>query len=53
MNEMNNDRSGYKRLDFSKLKFSSSTEHNIENIVPIDWSKDVLSGKKKVLITKR
>ena len=27
-----------------------STEEYLEDIVPINWSEDVLSGKKKVLI---
>ena len=51
MNRITDDRSEYKRLDFSMLRFSSAPKQTIENVTPIDWSKDVLSGKKKVLIT--
>ncbi len=53
MNRITDDRSEYKRLDFSMLRFSSAPKQTIENVTPIDWSKDVLSGKKKVLITNR
>ena len=43
----------YKRLDFSKLKHSDeklSSEDTLKEIEPIQWSEDVLSGKKKVVI---
>lgn len=43
-----------KQLDISKLNIKKSTiissEEALEDIIPINWSKDVLSGKKKVEI---
>ena len=43
-------------LDFSKLKNRKrtilSTEEALKDVTPINWSKDVLSGKRKVTITK-
>ncbi|NLL52279.1 MAG: hypothetical protein GX248_06195 [Peptococcaceae bacterium] len=44
----------FKPLDISKLSNKKSTivssEKALEDISPINWSKDVLSGKKKVFI---
>lgn len=44
----------YKLLDLDKLRTKKSivvsTEEALKDIIPINWSKDVLSGKKKVLI---
>lgn len=44
----------YKTLDLDKLRTKKSTivstEEALKDIVPINWSKDVLSGEKKVLI---
>ena len=51
-----NDRSNYRRLDMSKLKFSDKTmsmEESLKDIIPIRWSDDVLNGKKKVIISKQ
>ena len=51
-----NDRSNYRRLDMSKLKFSDKTmsmEESLKDIIPIHWSDDVLNGKKKVIISKQ
>ena len=51
-----NDRSDYRRLDMSKLKFSDKTmsmEESLKDIIPIHWSDDVLNGKKKVIISKQ
>jgi len=49
---MNNNK--FKSLDLSKLNGKKSTivssEKALEDISPINWSNDVLSGKKKVLI---
>lgn len=43
-------------LDLSKLKNRKrtilSTEEALKDVTPINWSKDVLSGKRKVTITK-
>ena len=44
----------FRSLDISKLNTKKSTiisyEEALKDIIPINWSKDVLSGKKKVLI---
>ena len=51
-----NDRSNYRRLDMSKLKFSDKTmsmEESLKDIITIHWSDDVLNGKKKVIISKQ
>lgn len=46
----------YKRLDFNKIKNITnkniSSEEALKDIVPIQWSEDILSGKKKVIIKK-
>lgn len=50
------ERSGYRRLNFSTLNFSDSkktVEDSMEDITPIKWSKEVLSGEKKVIIKKQ
>ena len=47
------DRSQYKRLNLSKLNFSSrsiSTEEALRDVIPIQWSNDIISGKKEVII---
>lgn len=52
-----NDRSDYRRLDMSKLKDrkigTMSSEEALKDIIPINWSEDVLSGKKKVIISRQ
>lgn len=44
----------YKSLDLTKLNSKKitivSTEESLKDISPVNWSKDVLLGKKKVLI---
>lgn len=50
------DRIGYNKLDLKKLKFSDeivSTKDAIQDIVPIQWSHDVLEGKKKAVIKRK
>jgi hypothetical protein len=47
------DRSKYKRLDFSKLKFNEQTISSTETLAdvsPIMWADEVVQGKKKVII---
>ena len=46
--------SEYRRLDFSKLKFAGtlSMEEALENKTPIEFPDEVISGSKKVSITK-
>jgi hypothetical protein len=48
------ERREYKKLDMSKLIFADgfiSTEEALKDVTPIEWSDDVLSGKKKVTVT--
>lgn len=52
---MNNNAKEYRRLDLSKLRFSEniiSTEEALKDIAPIQWSEEILSGRKKIEITK-
>ena len=46
----------YGCLDLSKLRTRISkiisTEESLQDVTPINWSEDVLSGEKKVYITK-
>ena len=49
------ERKGYKRLNFNLLNFAeskNSIEDNMENITPIDWSKEVLVNGRKIIIKK-
>lgn len=45
----------YKRLDFSKIgqrvTKSISTNEALKDVTPINWSDDVLNGRKKINIT--
>ena len=55
MNLQTNDSNGYRRLDFSKLNFSSNTityDQALKDVEPMMFGEDVLSGKKKIKITK-
>jgi hypothetical protein len=44
----------FRSLDINKLNSKRytivSSEEALKDIIPINWSKDVLSGKRKVLI---
>ena len=46
----------YRRLDFNKIKHRMSniisTEEALKNVTPIQWSEEVLSGTKQIVITK-
>ena len=56
MDTLKDGRQGYRRLDMSKLKFSDkkiSTEEALADVTPIPWSEEVLSGKKKVIISRQ
>ena len=56
MNAMAMERNGYKRLNFGTLNFADRKEINeecIEDITPIHWAKEVLSGEKTVIIKKQ
>jgi hypothetical protein len=52
---MSESRREYKRLDMSKLNNRISKivpmEEALKDVAPIEWSDDVLSGKKKVVVT--
>ena len=47
----------YQKLDLSKLKnrkrTTTSSENALKDITPINWGKDVLAGKDKVIISKQ
>jgi len=49
------DNKEYRHLDITKLRSKKSivisSEESLKDIVPIDWSDEVLSGEKKVIIT--
>lgn len=48
-------RSTYDKLDLSKLNFSDetiSTEEALKDVCPIEWSPDILDGKRKAIIKK-
>lgn len=50
------ERNGYKRLNFGALNFVDKKEINeecMEDITPIHWAKEVLSGEKQVVIKKQ
>ena len=43
----------YKKLDFSKITFCEtpiSSKEALKEVEPMHWSKEVLEGKKKVII---
>ena len=46
----------YRKLDFNKINSrivgNISSEEALKDINPIQWSEEVLSGRKKVIITK-
>lgn len=47
--------SEYNRLDFSNLNFSDdiiSYEEALENVTPFEFDEDIISGKKKIKVTK-
>ncbi|MBO5564944.1 MAG: hypothetical protein J5965_00870 [Aeriscardovia sp.] len=46
----------YPRLDMSKMIFSDNhptTQEALKDVVPFEWSDDVLSGKKKIEIKEK
>lgn len=46
---------GYKRLNFSSLNMTSEKigDKSVENITPVKWSKEVLSGERQIVIKKK
>jgi len=56
MNAVAVERNGYKRLNLGTLNFAEKKDINeefIEDITPIQWTKEILSGEKKVIIKKQ
>lgn len=50
------ERKGYKRLNLGSLNFMSDEQvdkENVEDVTPIQWVKEVLSGEKQVIIKKQ
>lgn len=54
MNAITEERTAYKRLNFSTLNFmgKKTVKDSIEDITPIKWSEEVLSGEKQCIILK-
>lgn len=51
MSTITAERNGYKRLNFETLNFADDAEINketMENITPIHWKKEALTGEKQV-----
>lgn len=44
----------YKKLDLSKIRHSKilSSEEALRDMIPIEWSNDVINGNKTVFLTK-
>ena len=55
--DMSENKQAYRRLDLEKLqsRFTEpiSTEEALRDVVPMEWPEEVMSGKKKVIITRR
>ena len=46
---------GYNPTDLSKLNFSNNTvttEEALKDVIPFEWTEEVLNGDKKVIISK-
>ncbi|MFR8346869.1 hypothetical protein [Mediterraneibacter gnavus] len=47
----------YRRIDFGKIRNRNtkivSSEEALKDVKPIEWSEDVLNGKRKVTIKKQ
>lgn len=47
----------YRRLDFSKISSRNtkvvSSEEALKDVIPVEWSEDILNGKRKVTIKKK
>ena len=56
VSDMNTNAMSCRRLDFSKINNrivgNISSEEALKNVTPIQWSDDIVSGKRKVIITK-
>lgn len=55
--DMSENKQTYRRLDLEKLqsRFTEpiSTEEALKDVVPMEWPEEVMSGKRKVIITRR
>ena len=50
------ERKGYKRLNLGSLNFMNDKQvdkENVEDVTPIQWAKQVLTGEKQVIIKKQ
>lgn len=55
MNTVVEERTKYRRLNFSNLNFADEKEINkefVDDISPIHWTKDILLGDRKVIVKK-
>ena len=47
----------YRRLDFSKISSRNtkvvSSEEALKDVTPVEWSEDILNGKRKVTVKKK
>lgn len=50
LQEMNKDRKNYKRINRDSLNYTSENQDNDDIGSSIEWNKDVLFGKKQVII---
>jgi len=50
------ERKGYNKLDLNKLNYSEKTvssKEALHDVIPVQWSPEVLNGEKKAVIKKR
>ena len=50
------ERKGYNKLDLNKLNYSDKTvssKEALHDVIPVQWSPEVLNGEKKAVIKKR
>ncbi|MBQ2923776.1 MAG: hypothetical protein IJE60_11940 [Tyzzerella sp.] len=54
---MSENKQTYRRLDLEKLQSRITkvitTEEALKDVVPMEWPEEVMSGKQKVIITRR
>ena len=55
--DMSENKQTYQRLDLEKLQSRITkvitTEEALKDVVPMEWPEEVMSGKRKVIITRR
>ena len=54
---MSENKQTYQRLDLEKLKSRITkvitTEEALKDVVPMEWPEEVMTGKQKIIITRR